>query len=238
MSTVAKKPDTPQPKKPKAPAGPGPSTTVRVLISIVLTFHVLVLFLYPAANMRTSRTVSNIAGWPGLRWYAEPLYLNHGHGFFGPDPGPSFYIDYEVRGDDGNVIKKGTFPDKRDQWPRLRYHRYKMLADQLETPSLEAEQRRNFLLDRYAQQLIREYNGAEATVTERMHELVPYYQWQGDPERGIKGVSPDDPSLNRELANKRQRRSDVEASDARLLNPPEAAPAVQGSSVSISGGGL
>src|SRR5690606_17888909 len=106
MSTVAKKPDTPQPKKPKAPAGPGPSTTVRVLISIVLAFHVVLLFLYPAANSRTSPTVTAIATWPGLRWYADPLYLNHGHGFFGPDPGPSFYIEYEVRGgDSGGLIK-------------------------------------------------------------------------------------------------------------------------------------
>ncbi|WP_442485038.1 hypothetical protein [Aeoliella sp. SH292] len=225
MSTGTKKPDTPaQPKAPKAPAGPGPSTAVRILISIVVAFHVGMLFLYPMANSRTSPTVSAVANWPGFRWYAEPLYLNHGHGFFGPDPGPSFYIDYVVLGEDGQEIKKGTFPDKKDQFPRLRYHRYKMLADQLESPHPEAEQRRQFILTRYAQELIREYDGAEATVIEKMHNLVPLEEWLGDPERGVKPKSLDDESLYQEIARATQRRSDVEAADAKLLNPAPAAP--------------
>lgn len=223
MSTGGKKSEGQPPKAKSAPVQ-GPSRMVRIVASIALAFHVFVLFLYPLANSRTSETMLRIANWGGLRWYAEPLYLHHGHGFFGPDPGPSFTVEYTVEDADGKVIKEGSLPDLKEHWPRLLYHRYKMLADQVETPNPLIEERRPFILQRYAQQLVRQYDGERATVTEKFRELVPREQWLGNPDENIKGRSLTDVTLDREIMRITQTRADVDAADARLLGDAEETP--------------
>ncbi len=229
MSTGGKKGDAPPTKKPKAPSE-APSRAVRILVSLLLLLHLLVLFLYPLANSRTSDSVRAVAQSWLLRLYADPLYLNHGHGFFGPDPGAGFIIEYQVQDGDGETIAEGKFPDSDRIWPRLRYHRYKMLADQLETPNPDPDfvrRRKTYMLERYAQQLIRQYDGQRATVTQVMHEIVPHYEWIGDKERGIEPKSLDDKSLYRDLVTVTQTRADVEASDAALLKSAEEVPEPQ-----------
>lgn len=214
MSQGGKKPDSPPPKR-TTPATDGPATWVRVLVSLVLLLHVVVLFLYPWANGRTSTTIAGIANWPAVRWYADILYLNHGHGFFGPDPGAGFLIEYEVRGAQGEVVAEGRFPDADRTWPRLRYHRFKMMADQLESPRINPEQ----LLRGYARQLIRQYDGESATVTQVVHRIANHGEWMGDEARGVRAMPLDDKSLYRQLRSVRQTRADVEAADNELLGP-------------------
>ena len=212
-----------QQRRPKADrpaaASARPSRMGRLLVSMWLLFHCFVLFLYPMANSRSSDTVRAIARSPLIRWYADPLNLNIGYGFFGPDPGPSILVEYEVFNDAGQSIKEGKFPDPERIWPRLRYHRYKMLADQLEAPGFP-EDRRGFVLNKFAHQLIREHDGASAVVTEVEHDLVRHHEWLGDEELGVAGKSLDDKSLYRNLARAQQTRADVELADAKL-NPPD-----------------
>jgi hypothetical protein len=81
------------------------------------------------------------------RWFApyvEWLYLDHGYFFFAPNPGPSHLVaastgpvqttsvggtsDGELAGVDLGRYAF-VFPDRREQWPRLLYHRYFMLSE-------------------------------------------------------------------------------------------------------------
>ena len=215
MSTGGKKGEAPPEKKKPIPKvkPEGLSLWIRIVASIVLAFHVFVLFFYPLDKSRTSFTVHDIAQSPAIRWYPDILYLNHGHGFFGPDPGASFLVEYEVRDKDGEVIDKATgkFPDADRIWPRLRYHRYKMLADQLEAPGRADKEGR---LKAYARQLIRQYDGESATVSEVMHEIVSHGDWLGDEAHGIAPKALDDKTLYRTLTTVTQTRADVEAADA------------------------
>lgn len=239
MSTGQKKGGSQQPAKSQQAASPppsGPSRMVRALASLALAFHVFVLFLYPLANTRTSDTVRRIAQSPWMRWYADPLYLNHGHNFFAPDPGASFIVNYEVRDANQQVVAEGKFPDAERIWPRLRYHRYKMLADQMNTPVPAAPNHRNEMLERYARQLLRQHDGESAALTYEVHQIVPYFEWLGDPKQGVKGKDLNDRSLYREELRVQQYRSDVEAADAKLLGDAEAAPGPIAPPESIPGG--
>lgn len=239
MSTGQKKGASQQQAKSQSTAGHpsgGPSRMVRVLASVFLAFHVFVLFLYPASNTRTSDTVRNVAQSPWLRWYADPLYLNHGHNFFAPDPGAGFIVNYEVRDKSGVVIADGKFPDAERIWPRLRYHRYKMLADQINTPVPDAPNYRTEMLERYAQQLMRQHDGESATLSYEVHQILPYFDWLGNPEQGIEGKSLNDRSLYREEVRVQQYRRDFEEADARLLGNIEPAPQPSASPEAIPGG--
>lgn len=238
MSSGGKKPEAQQPTRKADSGGEGPSRAVRIAASIVLAFHVFLLFLYPLALGRSSDTVKWLAMSPLLRWYAEPLYLNHGHGFFGPDPAASFLVEYDIRDKNGEVVKQGKFPDPNTIWPRLRYHRYKMLADQI---SGMPQNNRDMLLACYARQLLRQYGGESASVSYVAHYILPYYQWLGDPQRGIEPKDLDDKSLYSTQAQVRQYRADVEAADAELMKGAEEAPAPDSEEVSLPesiGGGL
>jgi len=76
--------------------------------------------------------------------YLNLLYLNHGYGFFSPDPNPSHLIRFRLVPKTGEefegifpnltpynhpALEKGSEPEVH--WPRLRYHRHFMLAEQL-----------------------------------------------------------------------------------------------------------
>jgi hypothetical protein len=67
--------------------------------------------------------------WGGFRRYLDLAYINHGYGFFSPDPGSSMVIHYRLEMPDGDVIE-GKMPDLDEHWPRLRYHRHFMLTSQ------------------------------------------------------------------------------------------------------------
>ena len=58
------------------------------------------------------------------------LYLNQGHSFFAPEVGPGHIIRYELFDQSGRVVEQGELPNRKEHWPRLRYHRHFMLADQ------------------------------------------------------------------------------------------------------------
>jgi hypothetical protein len=57
----------------------------------------------------------------GLGPYVDWMYLDHGYFFFAPNPGPSHLVGIR----DQSVV----FPDRKEQWPRLLYHRYFMLSE-------------------------------------------------------------------------------------------------------------
>jgi len=64
-----------------------------------------------------------------FRPYIDAMYLDHGYFFFAPNPGPSHLVRYKLEFDDGRPEVVGTFPNLKENSPRLMYHRYFMLAE-------------------------------------------------------------------------------------------------------------
>jgi hypothetical protein len=105
----------------------------------------------------------------GFFWhYANLLYINNGYDFFSPDPSVSHLIRYEVFDEAGQSIHKGTLPDRREQWPRLLYHRYMMLVDQSSDP----REANSGWETKIADGLLQAYNGARVKLVKVRHHLL------------------------------------------------------------------
>lgn len=95
----------------------------RWLLGLVL-FHLLAvvaepLFFYSRSDVQAGPEF--LALRRGLGPYVDWMYLDHGYFFFAPNPGPSHLVGIRDR----SVV----FPDRKEQWPRLLYHRYFMLSE-------------------------------------------------------------------------------------------------------------
>lgn len=93
------------------------------LLGLVL-FHLLAvvaepLFFYSRSDVQAGPEF--LALRRGLGPYVDWMYLDHGYFFFAPNPGPSHLVGIRDR----SVV----FPDRKEQWPRLLYHRYFMLSE-------------------------------------------------------------------------------------------------------------
>ncbi|MEX2187704.1 MAG: hypothetical protein WD875_12950 [Pirellulales bacterium] len=74
-----------------------------------------------------------------FRPYLEVVATQYqGYQFFN-EPGPSHLIRYELEFDDGRETVRGTFPDIKEHWPRLRYHRHFMLTEHAFTQVVRVE---------------------------------------------------------------------------------------------------
>src|SRR5687767_12060828 len=140
------RPNPPQREPGAPPRRPGrPPAFVRVIVSALLVWHLLAVFLAPMSVPPSSQLVIDIAQRPPVQWYLDALYINHGYYFFAPDPGDGHLIYYDVYDKQGNVAKQGKFPDWDIQWPRLWYHRHFMLADQAGAGLPDEQGQRRFL---------------------------------------------------------------------------------------------
>jgi hypothetical protein len=98
-----------------------------LVLSLGLAFHVFAVFISPAAMPPVSPLLQD--GYRLALPYNEALFLNHGYHYFAPDPGASTLISYTIpRTGDAPVV--GRFPNTAIR-PRLLYHRYFMLAENL-----------------------------------------------------------------------------------------------------------
>jgi hypothetical protein len=104
------------------------------LISALLMVHLLAIFSAPFAGPPAPSIFANeLARF--FRPYLQAGYLFHGYRFFAPNPGASHLIEYEAILENGEITT-GTFPDLKEHWPRLYYHRHFMISETLN--SLEA----------------------------------------------------------------------------------------------------
>lgn len=213
----------PQPQREGSPsparrANGRPSLPVRVVVSAILVWHIIAVFIAPMSVPPTSYLIMNIAQRPPMQWYLDALYINHGYAFFAPDPGAGRLVRWEVLDNQGRVIEqqKGEFPNKKEQWPRLWYHRHFMLADQAGAGP-EDERNPNFwarkYLEAYARHILRRSeNGAAVRVRWIEHRPL-------DPKAAFDGAKLDDPSTYRqELPDIIVRRSDLGPEDAVPVN--------------------
>ncbi len=196
------RPNPPQREPGSSPRRPGrPPAVVRVIVSVLLVWHLAAVFLAPMSVPPSSQFVIDIAQRRPMQWYLDALYLNHGYYFFAPDPGDGHLIYYDVYDRQGTVVKQGKFPDWDVQWPRLWYHRHFMLADQAGA-GLPDEQGQRRFLEAYARQLLRQFQGESVRVRWVAHHPLDPFR-ASDP---VKLDTPESYELRLEVV---QRRSDL-----------------------------
>ncbi len=117
---------------------------LKIAISCVLLIHLLAITAEPFRFFTRSARGTSPASDPArlaLAPYIEFAYFNHGYFFFAPEPLSSHLMECQLELPDGRR-QSLVFPDKRQQWPRLLYHRHFMLAEflhQLHVPPFQAE---------------------------------------------------------------------------------------------------
>ncbi|MDA7858543.1 hypothetical protein OAU26_02620 [Mariniblastus sp.] len=101
----------------------------RAIATVLILVYLFVVLIGPLANPIASKYFSG----PIARQLAplhRILFLGHGYRFFGPDPGPTHRLVFRGIKKDGSKFE-GFFPDRRNQNPRLLYHRWFMLSETL-----------------------------------------------------------------------------------------------------------
>lgn len=158
------------------------SATVRLLVSLWLIYHLFAIITGP---LNLPPSIHGQAILPAALPYHRVLYLGHAYKFFAPDPGPSHLIEYDIEQADGQHLK-GRFPDRREQWPRLLYHRHFMLTEFVgnmepeitaenmntvtwETAPLSEPQR--VRVAAYADHLLHAHDGRRVTLTLVQHAM-------------------------------------------------------------------
>ncbi|HEX7446977.1 MAG TPA: hypothetical protein VF306_05500 [Pirellulales bacterium] len=175
---------------------------VRAVVSLLIVAHLLAVLAGPL-SMPPS-VLGNTLG-RLFRPYVEAAYLDHAYKFFGPDPGPSHHLRYEMEMPDGS-LREGTVPDAGEHWPRLWYHRHFVLCeflnalphadDDLNDPRLFARRlpfpgvQRDFARS-YARHLLDQYGGKRVTLYLVEH-VIPSTEYVRQ------GVKLDDPRLDSE----------------------------------------
>jgi len=189
---------------------------VRVFVSLFVLFHLFAVFIAPMSmavslvpRRETDRPLAiAVAQRPPVQWYLDALYLNHGYSFFAPDPGEGHLIRFQVFDDRGSVIKEGEFPSKTDFWPRLRYHRYFMLAEQCQigigNDAADKQWQQSYLKN-YAKELLREYGGQSVRVQRMVHWPLHREDAAKDPPMKL-----DDPRTYEKQMEVMQRRQDLD----------------------------
>jgi hypothetical protein len=175
-TTVVTPPPAPQKPRPASPVREGgsarrngrPGTLICALVSLWIVWHFSGVFLAALSIGPSSPLVMLVSqGRPTrpspMQWYLDALYLNQGHSFFAPEVGPGHVIHYELFDQSNQRVAEGTLPDKKEQWPRLFYHRHMMLADQIDISpdNKEGEALGRRQLEAYARQLLRKNRGAQ-----------------------------------------------------------------------------
>ncbi len=139
----------------------------KFIVSGLLLFHLTAVIAAPLAAPPSSQL--EYALFSKLLWYIEPMFLNHGYRFFGPEPGPSYLVRYEIELADGGRID-GVLPDLQTQWPRVLYHRHFMLTSRLqngpEDPLVKAYARS------YAEHLQQRYQARRVRLFVQRHNLA------------------------------------------------------------------
>lgn len=130
----------------------------RVAISILVVLQVMAVLAEPLRFFSQSpvKFTSEDVRWLQMvtRPYSDFMYLSHGYSFFAPNPGPSHLLECEmvIRENEATPIRSQQksmsaplprekvrdvsqksswyiFPDRKQDWPRLLYHRQFMLSE-------------------------------------------------------------------------------------------------------------
>jgi hypothetical protein len=228
----------PKPAKPVKPKVPSPwpwGPLARVAVSLLVAFHLFVVFISPwEIQLRSSVVPMAEPGGPPLdaqgrpvppqqfdprtypaqlpvlpmaltkylHHYANLLYINNGYDFFSPDPSVSHLIRYEIYNNAGEEIAKGQFPNRREQWPRLFYHRHMMLVEQSRDPAMAGLG----IEAAIAEELLEKHDGDRARLSMIRHHLLT-------PQQVKDGMRIDAPATYEELGVMEHRRTQPRPSE-------------------------
>jgi hypothetical protein len=180
--------------KPAAQTNPGETARLprasgwQILASVLILLHVVAVWVAPfSATMPPSPLAVTLRS--VFRSYEDAAFLNHGYKFFAPDPGPTHLVRYEIELSDGTQ-KSGVFPNLKEQWPRLLYHRHMMLSERLQGPPQMTPLIQEYSKS-YARHLLKEHDAESVTLYLVTHLLPELEQVQ-------RGMKLDNPSLYRE----------------------------------------
>ena len=132
-------------------------------LSLWLAFHVFAVFISPAAMPPASPLLED--GYRLALPYNEALFLNHGYHYFAPDPGASTLIAWEIPRD-ADAPAVGRFPDDSIR-PRLLYHRYFMLAENVWAFDDQTQQD---MLKAYARHFAGQFGADRISLSRISHE--------------------------------------------------------------------
>jgi hypothetical protein len=169
--------------------GGRPALVIRIALTVFIIWHFTGVFLAALCVPTSSELVLGIAQHRPMQWYLDAMYMNQGHSFFAPDVGPGHLVRYQLLDQSGREIERSEFPSRKEHWPRLLYHRYFMLADQLDgmpfpdKPTRDLWERK--YLEAFGRQLLREHSQAQTVVLQFYnHWPLPYNYVAG----GLKNV--------------------------------------------------
>lgn len=177
----------------------------RVVVTLVLLWHLAAVVL-PPLRVPPSSVFWQAVSVPFMP-YIEALDLRHGYRFFGPEPGPSHLVQYDLTLPDGSH-RQDHFPNRAEEKPRLLYHRYFMLSEHLNAmyeewvadkenqapPSIcrRAEEQFRQTAHSFADELLRR-SGAKSVHLELVEHRFP------SPDEFLAGKRLDDPAYYRTL---------------------------------------
>ncbi|MEX2141553.1 MAG: hypothetical protein WD894_19970 [Pirellulales bacterium] len=158
------------------------SVRLRVLLSTAIAYHLMAVFIGAWIGSPPTSPFADQVVRP-FRAYIAAADLNHGYRFFAPNPGPSHLFRYQLTFADGST-QDGYFPSRTEHWPRLLYHRYFMLSENLnilrprsptaeDQAAIEEEALQPFraMAQSYAAQLLRAWGAAQIDW-----QVVRHYQ--------------------------------------------------------------
>jgi hypothetical protein len=117
------------------------SGRARLIASLLISFHLLAVVAEPLRFFSRSPENFSASDTAFLRRtlgpYVDAMYLSHGYFFFAPNPGPAHLIECQITpnrelASGSTQVDKSNwkiYPDRKDQWPRLLYHRHFMLSE-------------------------------------------------------------------------------------------------------------
>lgn len=134
-----------------------------LVANVWVAYHIFCVAIAPVGMPPTSPLLSDVS--EIARPYNEFFFLNHGYHYFAPDPGGSTLIQCEVPQQSGRD-KRFRFPDVEIS-PRLLYHRYFMLAENV--GAFPAEMQTD-IFDAYARHFAREMDSDTITLKVVTHD--------------------------------------------------------------------
>ena len=122
-------------RSPSTPSGACPPRFRNLVLGLVAV-HLLAVLAEPLAFFSRSEYQMGPEFFALRRFlapYVEWMYLDHGYFFFAPNPGPNHLVAvYRGQPSAEREEKKDfdlVFPNRNEEWPRLRYHRSFMLSE-------------------------------------------------------------------------------------------------------------
>lgn len=136
-------------------------------VNFLLIWHVFAIAISPSSMPPASPLLADAS--KVARPYNQALFLNHGYHYFAPNPGASSLLEFETQ-PDNDVPQIERIPDPKAYAPRLRYHRFFMLAENVWAFGDDAQQD---FIEAYARHFSQKLKSDSISVVSVSHNPAP-----------------------------------------------------------------